>query len=43
MNLAPSQAEKKYINVMKVSLDDTIIYCSLPNSFNIKEGKPRKT
>lgn len=43
MNLAPSQAEKKYINVMKVSLDDTIIYCSLPNSFNIKEGKPTKT
>lgn len=43
MNLAPSQAEKKYISVMKVSLDYSIIYYSLPNSFNIKEGKSRKT
>lgn len=38
MNLAPSQAEKKYISVIELTLDDTTIYSSLPNSFNIKEG-----
>lgn len=38
MNLTPSQAEKKYISVIELSSDDTTIYSSLPNSFNIKEG-----